>query len=147
MIWRYRFVGLVVGLALLGTPVVETVCAMVCAPTQALTRPATANISDPEVAAAAHHHEAAPPQETRTTAALDATRLSAPACDTHGGPDGELQARLTPGRAEIPRDLAVTLAPAHDHESFALTAPRHTRFSYSPPPRPSGTPASLVLRI
>jgi hypothetical protein len=147
VIWRHRFVGLLAVVALLGTPVVEIACAILCNPTQAVTQPAATNASHHDAGSRAHHRESAPSPQADTSVALNVTRLLAPACDTHGRPEGELQATLTPSRGDILRDVSLAPALAPGHESLASTEVPHTTLGYSPPSDLSATPAPLVLRI
>jgi hypothetical protein len=147
VIWRHRFVGLLAVVALLGTPVVEIACAILCTPTQGVAQPAATNASHHDAGSRAHHRETAPSPQADTSVPLDVTRLSAPACDTHGRPEGELQATLTPSRGDTMRDVALAPAPAPGHESFASAGVPHTTLGYSPPPNLSATPGPLVLRI
>jgi hypothetical protein len=147
-----RIVGVLALVALMGGPVVATVCAMRCAPA----RPAAAVASHHGPAAttasasAQHHHDGAGSSHACCTPATRvlASIVAAPGCDTHGTPDRDVLATLTAPRSDTHNPIAMPAA-VFDRVSLSPASAQHAPSAHGPPLDTSQTlgARALVLRV
>jgi hypothetical protein len=134
--------------ALLGGPLVEMVCAAICAPDQLqLAQSAAVEASHHRASGLSHHQRTVTTPKSREDAGVSITNLSTSGCDTHGRSDDEQQAMLTAGRSVTEKAASTAATAACVRESLSLIAAGHATFRHNPRRTTSGFRVPFVLRI